>query len=170
MVTVTPHLHHAIGVLTLSEDSDRGIFRPVLEAETAVPARRTVVFATPKEGGDVLVKICEGIRNIKVTKPEPKAKADGKAEKRDGDEEEDEDEDDFSDDEEEEIREKTWKAGNVLAEIGIKGVKKGGKVEVMINVNAELGVQVTAREVGGKGGVRGVLEKPGKEGLENGSV
>ena len=168
MVTVTPHLHHAIGVLALSDDIDRGIFRPVLDAETALPARRTVVFPTPKEGGDVLVKICEGVRNIKVTKPEPKPKTNGKGEKNDDD---DEDDENFSDEEEEEIREKTWKSGNVLAEVGIKGVKKGGKVEVMINVNAELGVQVTVREVGGKSGVRGVLEKPtAKEGMENGSV
>ena len=168
MVTVTPHLHYAIGVLALTDDNDRGIFRAVLDAETAVPARRTVVFATPKEGGDVLVKICEGVRNIKVTKPEPKPKTNGKGEK---DEDDDEDDDDFSDEEEEEVREKTWKAGNVLAEAGIQGVKKGGKVEVTINVNAELGVQVTAREVGGKTGVRGVLEKPtGKEGMENGSL
>ncbi|KAK2673533.1 hypothetical protein RAB80_011076 [Fusarium oxysporum f. sp. vasinfectum] len=57
--------------------------------------------------------------------------------------------------EEEETREKIWKIGNPLAEAAIKGVKAGGKVEVTINVLADLGVTVTAREVGGKGGVRG---------------
>ena len=169
MVTVTPHLQNAIGVLALSEDSERGIFRPVLEAATAVPARRTVVFATPKEGGDVMLKICEGIRNIKVTKPEAKAKVDGKVEKKENDDDEDDDDDDdLSEAEEEEIREKTWKVGSVLAEVAVKGVKKGGKVEVTVNVNAELGVQVMAREVGGKTGVRGTLEKPRV--VENGTA
>ena len=155
MVTATPHLQHAIGVLVLSEDASRGIFRPVLNAETAVPARRTVIFSTPKEGGDVLVKVCEGIRDIKVTKPE--LKTNGKAAKvEDSKEDEDDDDDDFSE-EEEEVREKAWKVGTILGEAAIKGVKKGGKVEVTLNVNGEMGVQVTAREVGAKGGVRGAI-------------
>jgi TATA-binding protein-associated factor Taf7 len=154
MVTVTPHLHNAVGVLLVTDDSSRGIFRPILEKETAVPARRTVIFATPKEGGDVLIKICEGIRDIKVTKPEPKSN--GKAKKAEDDEDEDSEED-SDEEEEEEIREKTWKVGTVLGEAAVKGVKKGGKIEVTLNVSGELGVQVTAREVGGKGGVRGVI-------------
>ena len=164
MVTVTPHLRHAIGVLVVSENTEKGIFKPVLEAETAVPARRTVVFATPKEGGDVVVKICEGVRDIKVTKPEPKAKTNGKVDK--GLDSDDDDEDDVSSEEEEDVRERIWKAGSVLAEAAVRGVKKGGKVEVTVNVNGELGVQVTAREVGGKGGVRGSLERV----VENGSA
>lgn len=68
----------------------------------------------------------------------------------------------------EEIREKIWNVGTVLAEAAVKEVKKGGKVEVTINVNADLGVQITAREVGGKGGVRGNLPKP--KVTENGSA
>ena len=168
MVTVTPHLPHAIGLLALSNENDRGVFQTILEAETAVPAKRTVTFSTPKDGGDVLIKICEGVRDIKVTKPERKPKTNGEAKKED-DEDDDDDEGD-SEDEEEEIREKAWNVENILAEIGIKGVKKGGKVEVMVNVNAELGVQVTAREVGEKSGVRGTLEKPSKQVLENGSA
>ena len=158
MVTVTPHLENAIGVLALSDDTERGIFKPVLEAETALPARRTVIFGTPKDGGNVMLKVCEGIRSIKVTKPEPKAKADGKT--KEDDDEDDEDDEDFSDEEEEEIREKSWKAGKVLAEVAVKDVKKKGKVEVTINVNGELAVQVIAREVGSKTGVRGTLDRP----------
>jgi hypothetical protein len=150
MVTVTPHLKHAVGVLMLSDSESRGIFKPVLEAETAVPARRTVVFSTPKDGGDVLVKICEGIRDIKVTQPTKTAKV--------KDAGSDSDDDDESD-EEDEVREKVWKIGKVIAEAAIKGVKKGGKVEVMINVSGDMGVTITAREVGTKGGVRGSLEK-----------
>jgi hypothetical protein len=45
-----------------------------------------------------------------------------------------------------------------LAEAAVKGVKKGGKVEVTVNVGGDLAVQMTAREVGGKGGVRGTVE------------
>ncbi len=161
MVTVTPHLRHAIGVLVISEKVEKGAFRSLLEAETAVPARRAGVFATPKEGGDVIVKVCEGTRDIKVSKAQSKPKTNGKA----GDDDSDLDD---SDEEEEERREKVWKVGKVLAETAVRGVKKGGKVEVTVNVGESLGVQITAREVGGKGGVRGNLEKP--QVVENGSA
>lgn len=152
MVTATPHLSHAIGVLVLSDSSERGIFKPVMEAETAVPARRSAIFATPKDGGDVLVKICEGARHIKVTKPESK---DQKTAVKDAGS----DSDDAESEEEEETREKIWKVGKILAEAAVKGVRTGGQVEVMINVNGDLGVHVIAREVGGHGGVRGALPK-----------
>jgi len=162
MVTVAPHLDNAIGVLLLTSDEKKGAFRPILQAKTAVPARRIAQFAAPKEGGDVLIKICEATEEIKVTNPESKPKANGKAEG------EDEDEDFSSEEEEEEVREKIWKVGKVLAEAALKGVKKGGMVEVTLNVHGDLGMQVTAREVGGKGGVRGDIEKPHT--TENGSA
>lgn len=157
MVTVAPHLQHAIGVILLTDDKSRGIFRPILEPETPIPAKRTITFPTPKEGGDVLIKICEGIRHIKITKPESKPRTNGaKVEDADEDDSELEDSDD---EEEEDLREKAWKVGTELAEVAIRGVKKGGKVEVILNVNAELSLQVVAREVGAKTGVRGVVEK-----------
>lgn len=157
MVTVTPQLARAVGVLCISPDeSGAGVFRPLIEAETPVPVRRTAHVATPREGGDVLVKICEGIREIKVTKPEPKPKA----EKAENGEDVDDDDDDDDDDEPEEIRERVWKVGNVLAEVAVKGVKKGAKVEVQVNVGADLAVGFIVREVGGKGGVRGNLGTP----------
>lgn len=164
MVTVTPHLRHAIGVLVVSDAEDRGIFRPLLDAETPVPSRRIGLFATPKEGGDVLVKICEGVRDIKVSKAAAaKPNANGKAE--DGS---DVDSDDDDDGEEADVREKVWKVGTVLAEAGVRGVKKGAKVEVTVNVGGDLSVQVTAREVGGKGGVRGMVGKAAV--VENGKA
>ncbi|KAI9733289.1 MAG: Hsp70 protein that interacts with Zuo1p [Cirrosporium novae-zelandiae] len=164
MVTVTPHLSKAIGVLVISDEVQRGIFNRLIDAHTAVPVRRTAQYATPKDGGDVLVKICESVEEIKVTKPAPKAKASGKKEGEEGD-----DEEDFSSEEEEDdIREKVWKVNKVLAELAIKGVKPGGKVEVTVNVGGDLSVQVTAREVGGKGGVRGSLDVP--KIVENGSA
>lgn len=153
-------------MLVVSEDESRGVFKSLLEAETAVPARRAGVFAVPGGGGDVLVKICEGIRDIKVRKPEPKPKTNGKP--RSGGDDSDVDSDEEDEDEEQEIREKVWKVGTVLAEAAVRGTKKGSKVEVTVNVGADLGVTVTAREVGGKGGVRGQLEKMGIQ--ENGSV
>lgn len=151
-VTTVKHLTNAIGVLSISGEAKQGVFTPIIAAETAVPARRTIQIAIPKEGGDVLVKIVEGGSHIKVTKPEPKPKENGNKDEDDSD--------DSSDEEPEEEREKVWKIGDVLAEVAIKGVQKGGKVEVMINVAADLSVTVTAREVGGKGGVRGNLAAP----------
>lgn len=148
-VTTVKHIANAIGVVTQSEGEE--VFTPIMPAETAVPARRTVQIPAPNDGGDVLVRIVEGGTHIKVTKPEPKAK-----EETNGDDE-DEDSDFDSDEEEEEKREKVWKIGEKLAEAAIKGVKKGGKVEVTVNVAADLGVTITAREVGAKGGVRGAL-------------
>ncbi|KAL8772092.1 MAG: hypothetical protein Q9209_002758 [Squamulea sp. 1 TL-2023] len=171
MVTVTPHLRRAIGVLVVSENIEKGVFKPLAEAETAVPLRRAGEFAVPRDGGDVIIKVCEGVSEIKVSKPpvKPKGgkKTNGKTASDDDDDLSDEDE---SEEEPEDVREKTWKVGTVLAETAIKGVKKGGKVEVSVTVNADLSVLVTAREVGGKAGngVRGLLEKPKL--TENGSA
>lgn len=153
-VTTVKHLTNAIGVLSISDDAAQGVFTPVIATETAIPARRIIHINAPKDGGDVLVKIVEGGSHIKVSQVEkaPKEANGG------GDDEDDSDED--SDDEPEERREKVWKTGKVLAEAAVKGVKKGGKVEVMINVAGDLGVTITAREVGEKGGVRGTLSAP----------
>ena len=169
MVIVTPHLLNAIGLMTVSEDPSRGVFTQLVAKDTPVPFRRAAIINAPKGGGNVMVKICEGVKEIKVTKPEAKPKTNGSAHKKDDDDDDDDsDIDDSDDDEPEEIREKVWKAGKVLAEAAVKDVKKGGKIEVTINVAKDLGVQVTAREVAGKGGVRGALEKP--KGTENGSA
>lgn len=151
MVTVTPHLSTAVGVLCISGDDASGIFHVIVDAETSLPVRRTALISTPKEGGDVLVKIAEGSRHIKVTKPEPKPKPEK-------DEDDDDDSDEDSEEEEEEIREKTWKVGKTLAEAAIRGVKKGGKVEVQINIAADLSITAVIREAGGKGGVRGTVQ------------
>ncbi|ORY09187.1 chaperone protein dnaK [Clohesyomyces aquaticus] len=159
MVTVTPHLSHAVGVLCISGDESTGVFHAIVDAETPLPVRRTALIATPREGGDVLIKLCEGARHIKVTKPEPKAKQ--------AKDDSDDDSDDESDDEEE-LREKTWKVGKVLSEAALRGLKKGAKVEVQINIGADLNVNCIFREVGGKGGVRGLLSGPKSQ--QNGSA
>ncbi|KAI8302459.1 Ribosome-associated complex subunit SSZ1 [Colletotrichum sp. SAR11_59] len=146
-VTTVKHIANAIGVVGADEE-----FVPVVPAETAVPARRTIQLSGPKDGGDVLIRIVEGGAHIKVTKPEPKAKPE-----TNGD---DEDSDFDSEEEEEETREKIWKVGPTLAETAVRSVGKGSKVEVTINVAADLGLTITAREVGGKGGVRGTVKAP----------
>ncbi|GAB7346144.1 hypothetical protein MBLNU457_4891t1 [Dothideomycetes sp. NU457] len=148
-VTVTPHLKRAIGIATVAETINEEVFETLIDAETPIPARRTVQIPVSKDG-DVLVKLCEGVSSIKVTKPEPKANG-----AKDDDDDDDSDDDD---DEEEEIREKIWNIGDVLAEAAVKGAKKGGKVEVQVSIGADLAVQLLVREVGGKGGVRGSLE------------
>ncbi|OJD26117.1 hypothetical protein ACJ73_02504 [Blastomyces percursus] len=165
MVTVTPHLEKAIGIQLISATDDaHAIFKPLLNAETALPARRIAQYAVPKAGGDILVRVCEGIREIKITKPEPKQKQPAK------DDGEDDDDSDFDsdNDEEEEVREVVWKVSKPIAEFAIKGVKANGKVEVMVAVSEQLAVQITAREVGGKGGVRGMVDAP--KPAENGSA
>ncbi|KAJ5808068.1 Ribosome-associated complex subunit SSZ1 [Penicillium riverlandense] len=151
MVTVTPHLSKAIGVEITSATS-KTAFQPLLDVETALPARRIAQYFAPKEGGDVLVRVCEGTRSIKVTKPEPKAKAEKPAE----DDEDDSDFDD-SDEEEDDLREIVWKAETPIAEVAVKGVKAGGKIEVTIHVNPDLGLQISVREVGGQNAVRGAI-------------
>lgn len=90
MVTVTPHLRNAIGVMVVSEDVKKGLFTALVEKETAVPCRRAGVFAVPREGGDVIVKICEGVRDIKVSKKE-KPRTNGKGVADDSNSEVDED-------------------------------------------------------------------------------
>lgn len=153
-VTTVKHISNAIGVIALGADGQE-VFVPIMPAETAVPARRTIHIPAPKDGGDVLVKIVEGGTHIKVTKPEPKAKAE-----QNGDDDDDDDSEYDSDDDDEEKREKVWKSGKQLAEAGIRGVKAGGKVDVTINVAADLAVTVTTREVGSKTGVRGQVAAP----------
>ncbi|KAI1350622.1 Hsp70 protein-domain-containing protein [Xylaria sp. FL0043] len=151
-VTTVNHISNAIGVLTLNAEGEE-TFTPVIAAETAVPARRTI-HVEAKDGGDVLVKVVEGGTHIKVTKPEPKPKENGTKD------DEDEDSDFDSEEEEEEHREKVWKVGSTLAEAAIRDLKKGSKVEVTITVGNDLSVIITTREVGGKGGVRGTLKAP----------
>ncbi|OIW31359.1 putative heat shock protein [Coniochaeta ligniaria NRRL 30616] len=153
-VTTVPHLANAIGVVSLSESGEE-VFEPIIAPETAVPARRTIQLLAPKDGGDVYVKIVEGNTHIKVTQPESKTNGTKGATVEDAKDSDEEDSDD--EEEEEEKREKVWKIGSTLAEAAVRDVKKGGKVEVTINVDAKLSVTVTTREVGGKGGVRGTL-------------
>lgn len=162
MVTATPHLGKAIGVQLVSAGGDAStipIFKPLLHVDTALPARRSARYTAPKEGGDVLIHICEGARAIKVTKPEPKPKA------AEGEEDEDIDSDE---EEEEDIRDIVWNVSSPIAEFAIKDVKPVGKVEVVVSVNEHLAMQITARDVEGKSAVRGDVS--GTKVMENGAA
>jgi len=153
MVTVTPHLTAAIGYQVTGQPGNS--MSVIIPPDTAVPARRTKVI----EGleGSVLLRISEGEREIKVTRPEPKEKPETNGTKDD----EDEDASDVDeDDEPEEVREKICKPKKALAEFVFRDLKKGSKVEVMVNVDAEMSMSITARPVGGKGGVRGEVKAP----------
>jgi len=151
-VTVAPHLHNAIGVQT-SSAKGVGNFSVIVPQDSSAPIRRTAFVSAP--AGDIVLKVFEGEREIKVTKPEPKSNGAKVSEVADDESEEDEDED-----EDEEIREKTWKAKKPLAEFAFQGLKKGAKIEVTINVGPDLALSVSAREASGKSGVRGAIEKP----------
>jgi len=159
MVTVTPHTQNPIGVQVTGQAKDS--FTVVIPANTAVPARKTKTIDAPE--GDVLLQVSEGDREIKVTKPESKPKTNGT---KDDEDEDDNDEDE--DDEEDEIREKVYKVKKQLAEFQFTGLKKGTKLEVTVNIDSDLGVQITARENKGPGGIRGTLAAP--KPTENGST
>jgi molecular chaperone DnaK (HSP70) len=163
VVTVTPHLKSALGVMCISENVSHGKFQPIIEADTPTPVRRSAVVATPREGGDVLVKLVEGLRHIKVSQVEKTQNGN-----KDDDDSDDDDSDDDEDDEPEEKREKVWHVGKAIAELSVKGVKKGGKIEVQIDVRPDFAVSIIAREVGAKTGVRGQIDAPAT--TENGSA
>lgn len=148
-VTVAPHLAKTIGV-AIANGGETEHFCRLLESDTALPARKTAQFDVAQDG-DVLVKICEGVREIVVSKTEKAEKAD--------DEDEDEDEDE-EEDEEDESRESIWKVDKVIAEAAVKNAKKGNKIEVTITVGSNLEVTITARVVGSKDGVRGTIPAP----------
>lgn len=98
----------------------------------------------------MIVKICEGVREIVVSKSE--AKPNGVNDTADDDDSEEEDE------EEEVVRNRVFKVERVVAEAAVRGLTKGSKIEVTLNVGSDLGLSVAARVVGGQQGVRGTVE------------
>ncbi|KAF2397330.1 heat shock protein-like protein 70 [Trichodelitschia bisporula] len=148
VVTVTPHLKDAIGVLAVSGDErGHGKFVPIVLASTSVPVRRTAIINGPPAGGDVLIKICEGSKRIHVEHKEKKEREPVEADSDDSDAELSEDE--------EPIKSEVWHTERVIAEAALRGVAKGAKIEVQINVGPDTGLTIVAREVGGKASVRG---------------
>ncbi|CAK7223099.1 Hsp70 protein that interacts with Zuo1p [Sporothrix bragantina] len=151
-VSTVQHTSLAVGVIATplnAADGETEVFTPIIVAESAVPVRRAILLAGPKEGGDVLLKFAEGSTHVHTVAP-PKKEAKAEAD------EDDKDDSDFdSDEEEEEERKRGWKVQGLLAEAALRGVKAGAKIEVAISIRADFAVSFTAREVGGKAAVRG---------------
>lgn len=141
-LSTSTYLSKAVGVLSISDDCNKGVFIPIIMEKTSVPARRSILITTPREGGDVLIKIVEGESCVKVSRPEPQKKSDKGKDTSDSEL----DSDSEQDDEEEEIREKVWQVGNVLAEAAVRGVKKGSKVEITVIISADLSLSLSCRE------------------------
>lgn len=154
--TIAPHLAKTIGI-AIANGGETVHFCRLLESDTALPARKISQFDVSKDG-DMLVKVCEGVREIIVTKPERSENL-GNMEGERG-EDEDEGESENEEDEEDESREIVWKVERVIAEAAVKGAKKGNKVEVIVTVGSNLEATITARVVGLKDGVRVTILAP----------
>lgn len=116
----------------------------VLEGDSAVPCRGKRVFRS-NDGGDIVLEVYEGRRETEVipTPPTPPP----------------EDEDGELEGEEPERR-RIVVPERKIAVMKVKGVKKGGSVEVQVQVDSEGRATIVAREIGRKdGGVtKGVVE------------
>lgn len=173
VVTVTPHTKSAIGVQISGQPAEQ--FTVIVPATTAVPARRSKTISVATEG-DVLLLVSEAESSIRITKPEAKPKTNGATVEDGKDSDADSDEDDDEEDEDEETRSKIWKVTQPLAEFVFRGLKVPTKLEVTVNVAADLALSITARETKGKSGgsssgtngVRGSIAAP--KVTENGSV
>lgn len=152
VVSTVQHTSLAVGVIVKPLGGEATeVFTPIIAAESAVPVRRAILLAAPKEGGDILLQFAEGSTHVHTVTP---AKKDEKT-KADADDSDEDDSDFDSDDEEEEQRSKGWKVQGLLAEAALRGVKGGAKIEVAISIRADFAVSFTAREVGGKAAIRG---------------
>jgi molecular chaperone DnaK (HSP70) len=129
VVTVVGHLLHPVGVKTHDGKLD-----VVLEGESAVPCRGKRVYLA--SGGDVVIEVFEGKRQTEViaTPPTPPPEEDGEQE------------------EEEPIRRRIVVPERKMAALRVKGVKKGAKVEVQIQVDPDGRVVIVGRELGRKDG------------------
>jgi molecular chaperone DnaK (HSP70) len=139
VVTVVGHLISPIGIKT-----HEGKLDVILEGDSAVPCRGKRVYMSP-EGGDVVLEIFEGKRETEIipTPPTPPP------EDEDGEVEE-----------EEPQKRRIVIPERKIAVLRVKGVKKGGSVEVHIQVDQEGRAAIVGREIGRKDGgiTKGVVE------------
>jgi hypothetical protein len=139
VVTVVGHLLHPLGVKT--HDGKLDI---VLEGDSAIPCRGKRVYVS-NDGGDVVLEVYEGRRETEVipTPPTPPPEdEDGEAE------------------EEEPERRRIVVPDRKVAVLKVKGVNKGGSVEVHVQVDSEGRATIVGREIGRKVGsvTKGVVE------------
>jgi molecular chaperone DnaK (HSP70) len=139
VVTVVNHLTKPIGLKTHTGHLD-----VILEADTAIPCRGKREYLLP-EGGDALCQIYEGRRETEVVQagiPTPPPDA--------GEEEE----------EGEPEKRRVVVPERAVAVVRVRGVERGGRVEVQVQIDSEGRVTIVGREIGRKVGAvaKGVIE------------
>ena len=136
VVTIVDHLTKPIGLKTHTGHLD-----VILEADTAVPCRGKREYSVP-EGGDVLCQIFEGRREIEVVAGLPTPPPDAE-----------------EDDHEPEMR-RVVVPERAVAIVRVRGVQKGGRIEVQVQTDSEGRVTIVGREIGRKDGAvaKGVVE------------
>jgi hypothetical protein len=138
VVTVVGHLLHPVGVKTHDGKLD-----VVLEGDSAVPCRGKRVYLS-SDGGDVVLEVYEGKRETEIisTPLTPPPEEDGELE------------------EEDPIRRRVVLPERKIAILKVRGVKKGGHVEMQIQVDSEGRVIIVGREIDRRDGrvMKGVVE------------
>ncbi|CCE62835.1 hypothetical protein TPHA_0D01970 [Tetrapisispora phaffii CBS 4417] len=137
IVINTPHLPKAIGLAGANGD-----FLPVFLPETSFPVQKKVVLKAAT--GDLLVGVYEGESFIEEKTVEPTPV-----------EQDEDDSEEWSDEEPEVVREKHYKLGNKLIELGVKGVSKG--VEIIFNIDKDGKLRVVAKDLKSGSTVKGEL-------------
>ncbi|RDW39661.1 hypothetical protein B0I73DRAFT_69726, partial [Yarrowia lipolytica] len=130
VVTVAPHTTAPIGVKLAD-----GSLKVIIPQDTPLPVKKSVVLPAK---GSFFAQIYEGKHSIDEKEVTPTN---------------DDDDSDF-DDEPYTERTKKVEGTHLLGELGLDGIT-GDKVEVIVNITRELKLEISAREIGGAGVVRG---------------
>jgi molecular chaperone DnaK (HSP70) len=137
VVTVVNHLTKPIGV-----KSHTGHLDVILEADTAVPCRGKREYLIP-ERGDVFCQVFEGRREMEVVVGMPTPPPEGEDE-----------------DEVEPEKRRVVVPERAVGVVKVRGVEKGGRVEVHVQIDSEGRVTIVGREIGRKDGAvaKGVID------------
>lgn len=142
VITSTPHLTRAIGVL-----SPKNMLQIVVPSQSPLPARRAVILNNLDNEKDTVLRICECFTEIE-TESIIRASQDGREKESDEEEE----------NAVEEIRKAVQKTSNILAECFMKDLDTASKVEVMIDIDINLTINISLRQIGRPGGLRGEVQ------------
>jgi len=143
VVTIVPHLLRPLGLKLHNSHLD-----VILEGDTALPCRGKREYQV-QTGGDVVLRVYEGRRETEVVVTPPTPPPEGQEDGLDEEEEE-----------EEVLKRRIVVPEKEVAWCRVAGVRKGGRIEVQIQVDAEGRVTIVGREVGRKDGgiTKGVVE------------
>jgi molecular chaperone DnaK (HSP70) len=138
VVTIVPHLLRPLGLKLQTSHLD-----VILEGDTALPCRGKREYLS-QEGGDVVLRVYEGRRETEVVTTPPTPPPEGEEEEE----------------EEEVVKRRVVVPEREVAWCRVRGVRRGGRVEVQVQVDGEGRVTIVGREVGRKeGGItKGVVE------------